>query len=212
VALDWPCYADNFFAICATCRPWNRAAASSFSLAMRSPLPPAIVDVPYGEPPVISSMRIWPWNVYGNPTMTMPWWSSVVWKLSMVDSWPPCWVAELVKTLPDLADELALGPELARCVEELAHLAGHVPEPGRRAEDDGAGFSQVVDDGDGHVGERLLGLCRAHGFDYVGGQSLGHALDHRVDTGNFADAVSNRLRDAIDVTVGRVEEHEYFHR
>jgi len=54
---------------------------------------------------------------------------------------------------PDFADELALGPEAARCVEELTHLARHVPEPGRRAEDDGAGISQVIDGGDGHIGE-----------------------------------------------------------
>jgi len=39
-------HADSFFAIFATCCPWYLAAASSFSDAMRSPLPPAIVEAP----------------------------------------------------------------------------------------------------------------------------------------------------------------------
>ena len=32
----------------------------------------------------------------------MPWCSRVVWKERMVLSWPPCWVAVEVKTLPTL--------------------------------------------------------------------------------------------------------------
>ena len=35
--------------------------------------------------------------------MIIPWWRSVVWTLSMVDSWPPCCVAEHVNTLPILS-------------------------------------------------------------------------------------------------------------
>jgi hypothetical protein len=33
---------------------------------------PAIVEAPYGEPPVISSFRICPWNAYGNPATIIP--------------------------------------------------------------------------------------------------------------------------------------------
>jgi hypothetical protein len=47
----------------ATCRPWKRAASSSFSEGYRSPAVPAIVEEPYGEPPVISSSLDWPVNV-----------------------------------------------------------------------------------------------------------------------------------------------------
>jgi len=36
----------SFAVISATCRPWKRAPASSFSLGIRSPLPPAMVDAP----------------------------------------------------------------------------------------------------------------------------------------------------------------------
>lgn len=34
--------------------------------------------------------------------MIIPWWRRVVWKERMVDSCPPCWVAEEVKTEPTL--------------------------------------------------------------------------------------------------------------
>ncbi len=47
---EWrPCgcsYPASREAIAATCRPWKRAASSSFSLGMRSPEPPAIVEAP----------------------------------------------------------------------------------------------------------------------------------------------------------------------
>jgi len=36
----------NLEAMAATCFPWKRAAASSFSLGIRSPFPPAMVDAP----------------------------------------------------------------------------------------------------------------------------------------------------------------------
>jgi hypothetical protein len=36
----------SFLAIRATWVPWNRAPANSFSLGIRSPFPPAIVDAP----------------------------------------------------------------------------------------------------------------------------------------------------------------------
>jgi hypothetical protein len=38
--------------------PWKRAAASSLSLGIRDPSPPAMVPAPYGLPPVISSVPI----------------------------------------------------------------------------------------------------------------------------------------------------------
>jgi hypothetical protein len=34
--------------------------------------------------------------------MIIPWWSNVVWKLVIVVSYPPCWLAVLAKTLPTL--------------------------------------------------------------------------------------------------------------
>src|SRR5690606_30647375 len=55
-----PAPPTSFAAISATCLPWKRAPSSSFSLGIRSPLPPAIVVAPYGEPPVISSSRVCP--------------------------------------------------------------------------------------------------------------------------------------------------------
>ena len=39
-------YLLSFAAIVVTCRPWNRAAASSFSDGFRSPCVPAIVEAP----------------------------------------------------------------------------------------------------------------------------------------------------------------------
>ncbi len=39
-------YLLNLAAIVATCRPWNRAAARSFSDGVRSPRVPAIVEAP----------------------------------------------------------------------------------------------------------------------------------------------------------------------
>jgi hypothetical protein len=41
-----PGYPISFAAIVATCRPWNRAAASSFCDGVRSPCVPAIVVAP----------------------------------------------------------------------------------------------------------------------------------------------------------------------
>lgn len=40
------CYFTSLAVIVATWRPWNRAAASSFSLGMRAPVLPAIVEAP----------------------------------------------------------------------------------------------------------------------------------------------------------------------
>jgi len=60
-----PGYADNFFAICATCRPWKRAAAISFSLAMRSPLLPAIVGCSIRRPASDLVDARLAWNVIG---------------------------------------------------------------------------------------------------------------------------------------------------
>ena len=51
-------YPASLAAMAATCRPWKRAASSSFSLGMRSPEPPAMVEAPYGDPPVISSILV----------------------------------------------------------------------------------------------------------------------------------------------------------
>lgn len=65
-------YFASFAAMVATCLPWKRAASSSFPLGILSPLAPAMVVAPYGEPPVISSMRICPWKAYGSPTTTIP--------------------------------------------------------------------------------------------------------------------------------------------
>jgi hypothetical protein len=39
-------YDTSLEAIMATCRPWNRAASSSFSLGIRWPDPPAMVVAP----------------------------------------------------------------------------------------------------------------------------------------------------------------------
>ena len=47
-----------------------------------------------------------------------------------------------------LAHQLALRPEAAGLVEEGAHLAGHVAEAGRAAEDDGVVVGQFLDGGD----------------------------------------------------------------
>ena len=58
----------SFAAICATCRPWNRAWASSFSLGCREPSAPAIVAAPHGEPPFTSLMSASSGQVYGKPT------------------------------------------------------------------------------------------------------------------------------------------------
>ena len=47
----------------------------------------------------------------------MPWCSSVVWKLVIVVSWPPCCVAALAKTLPTLpisAPRIHSGPVWSR--------------------------------------------------------------------------------------------------
>jgi hypothetical protein len=40
------CYANSFWAMVATCRPWYCAMPSSCSLGWRSPWPPAIVEAP----------------------------------------------------------------------------------------------------------------------------------------------------------------------
>ena len=51
---------------------------------------------------MISSICTSRGSEYGTPTMIIPWCSSVVWKLVIVVSWPPCWLAVLAKTLPTL--------------------------------------------------------------------------------------------------------------
>lgn len=49
-------YRQSLPVISATCWPWNRAMASSFSLGWREPSPLARVVAPYGVPPEISDM------------------------------------------------------------------------------------------------------------------------------------------------------------
>ena len=111
------------------------------------------------------------------------------------------------KDTSDFADELALCPEAACCIKELPHLAGHVPKTGRCSENNGVGFTQVVDAGNRNIGKGHLCLCRPHGFDYGGGQGFGDALDNDINTGNFVGAVGDCLCKAVDMAVGRVEKH-----
>jgi hypothetical protein len=55
-----------------------------------------------GRPPVISVMATSRGSEYGTPAMIMPWCRSVLWKLVIVISCAPCWLALLVNTLPTL--------------------------------------------------------------------------------------------------------------
>jgi hypothetical protein len=109
--------------------------------------------------------------------MTIPRCSSVVWKDVIVVSCPPCCVPVDVKTLPtdaaDLADHRARHPQAAGLVEKIPHLGGHVAEAGRRAEDDGVVFGQLL-----RLGERCV-LCQLHSGLSRG--LLGHQLRHPLD-------------------------------
>ena len=72
----------------------------------------------------------------------------------------------------DLADERAFHPQPAGLVEEVAHLAGHVAEARRRAEDDGVVVAQLVRRGD----RRLLVELDAIGRRLLGGDGFGTRL------------------------------------
>jgi len=65
-------YEANFLAILVRCLPKSFAIFSSLADGMRSPIGPAIVEAPYGEPPVISSIVICSLEEYGKPTRTQP--------------------------------------------------------------------------------------------------------------------------------------------
>jgi len=65
-------FCTRFDAISATYFPWNLAPANSLSLGHLFPSLPAIVDEPYGEQPVTSSVRCCSSNEQGNPAMIIP--------------------------------------------------------------------------------------------------------------------------------------------
>src|SRR6516165_24736 len=102
----------------------------------------------------------------------MPWCNSVVWKLVIVVSWPPCCVPVLAKTLPILPISAPLDPETACLVKKVAHLGAHVPKARRRAEQDRIGLGQLIHLGDRNLGEGWPGRLGATRFPH----RLGHQL------------------------------------
>ena len=115
------------------------------------------------------------------------------------------------KHAANLADQLALRPQPARGVEELAHLSRHVAEPGQRSEDDRIGFPQIGHRGDRDIGECLLCLHRAHGREHVGRQGLGNAPQDDIGARHLPRALGDGLGHAMDVSVRRVEQNKQLH-
>jgi hypothetical protein len=112
------------------------------------------------------------------------------------------------KNAPDLSNQLALGPKTTGSVEELSHLTCHVAKPGWRAKDDGVGFGEIADVSDGYISKGFLRICCTHGFNDIGAQRFRNALDEHVCALYLFRACGDRLGEAIDMAIGRIEQHE----
>ena len=123
-------------------------------------------------------------------------------KPRMVDSWPPCWVAEEVKTEPTLPTS-PLGPKAAGLVREIAHLRGDRAEAGAGADDDRVIVRQFVDGGDR---SRLVDLVIGSLGDVFRNQ-FRHALDGDLGTGRLR-AFGDGIGHGFDMAVSRIIKDE----
>src|SRR6516162_8560998 len=95
----------------------------------------------------------------------------------------------------DLADQAALYPKTARLVEKVAHLGGHVAEPGRRAENDRLLARLLVGRVDGEVWLGLVNVLLAQAANHqafpassgAGGKKISHFLGRQDVTLRIMD-------------------------
>src|ERR1035437_1183061 len=106
----------------------------------------------------------------------------------------------------DLADQCAFHPQLAGLIQKIAHLGGHVAEPGRRAKDDRVVISQFFGGCDGS----LLVQLHAHGTSSIFGNDFRHALDHLLHAVHHAHSFGYGFRHSFDMPIHAVIQDEYF--
>src|ERR1035441_2834678 len=128
-------------------------------------------------------------------------------KLVIVVSWPPCWVAVDVKTLPTLPTRAQSEPELPCLVQKVPHLRAHVAESGWRAEDNGIGFGKLARRGNWNVPKGGTRRLSADLFQRLHGHEFGDLIQADFGAFNFARSFHYRLGHAVDVAVHAVKEH-----
>ena len=105
----------------------------------------------------------------------------------------------------DLANQRPVEPQVARPIEEVAHLGTHVAKSRRGAEDDRVGLGQLGRLGDGNVGEHLAGLRGAAGPQRLVGHQFGNLREADLGAGHRFRATHDGLGQLVDVAVHAVE-------
>ena len=125
-------------------------------------------------------------------------------KVKMVNSWPPCWVADEAKHRADLADERALHPQASRLIHEVAQLRRDVAEPRAAAEYDGVIVGQLIDRGDRRLLVELEVRFPGHFFRH----QFRHPLHVDLGAGRLGP-FRHGVRHLLDMSVGGIIQHQH---